>query len=412
MAPDHRAARTAAALAALCALALPLAALAGDAAAGRPRYAVHVITVGQGEELFARFGHIGLVVDDRERATRRVYNFGTFDFADPDLRLRYARGFLTYWLSVGSYRGLVRAYEADDREVVLRTLALPPEQAAEIARRLEINARPENREYQYRHYLDNCCTRIRDLLDEVTGGAVSRGRREAPTGRTFRTWTRRALEGMPIYGAVILYSLGPAIDRPITRWDEQFLPEVLAEDLDASVLPSGRPLVERKQIVVARRGPPVGSGIGTVDLAVISALGLLLAFGLLAPLLAKGRRLAGRALGVGLLVHGLVAGLGGLMLVLYWTITTHTDTHWNENLLVTPVTHLLLLGPGLKLLFRAELGARTARLLEWYLLAAMALVCVDVALKAGPFIQDNWGVVAYAAFADAALYTALRRRRR
>ena len=76
------------------------------------------------------------------------------------------------------------------------------------------------------------------------------------------------------------------------------------------------------------------------------------------------------------------------------------------------MTHLWILGPGLKLLFKGDLGARTARFLELYLVVAMLAVLAVIVLKLGPFIQGNWGVVAFAALADAALYTALRRRRR
>jgi len=388
--------------------------LAASALAAAPveggRYKIHVLTVGQGDALFSRFGHIGVVVDDRERKTRKVYNFGTFDFEDPALRIKYARGHLIYWLSVASYRGIIGFYQYDNRDVQLRTLALAPAQAEQIATRLETNARPENREYQYRHYLDNCCTRIRDLIDSATGGAIRKGRDEKPTGRTYRDWTRSAFEGMPIYSAVILYSLGPAIDRPITRWDEEFLPSVLSEDLDATRLPpDGRKLVESSRVVLTRRGPTVGSEIATLDIVVLAALVVVLAFGLLVPLFVRRRGLANRALGVGLASYGLVAGLGGLMLVLYWTATTHFDTHYNENLLVTPVTHLWLLGPGLKLLFTGRLGARTRRVLELYAAAALCVVLLDFALKLGPFIQGNTGVIAIAAFADAALLTGLRR---
>ena len=375
------------------------------------RYKIHVLTVGQGDELFARFGHIGVVVDDNEAKARKVYNFGTFDFEDPALQVKYARGDLIYWVSIASYRGIIGFYQYDNREATLRTLALSPEQAELVATRLDVNARPENRNYQYRHYLDNCCTRIRDLIDSATGGAIRKGRDEAPTGRTYRDWTRRALGGMPIYSAVILYSLGPAIDRPITRWDEEFLPSVLSEDLDATRLPDGRPLVESSRALLRRRGPAVGAETETLDIVVLAALGVVLAFGLVVPLLSRRRGLANRALGVGLTFYGLIAGLGGLMLVLYWAATTHYDTHYNENLLVTPATHLLLLGPGLKLLFTGRLGARTRRFLELYAAAALGVVFLDLALKLGPFIQDNTGVIAFAAFADAALLTGLRRGR-
>jgi hypothetical protein len=36
-------------------------------------------------------------------------------------------------------------------------------------------------------------------------------------------------------------------------------------------------------------------------------------------------------------------------------------------------------------------------------------VFLDLAMKLGPFIQDNAGIIAFAAFADAALLTGLRR---
>jgi len=399
-------------IATLLVLATPAAALA-DRGGGRDdgdRFQVHVLTMGQGDELFTRFGHIAMMVDDRQARTRRVYNFGTFDFEDPDLRIKYARGFLTYWLSVDSYAEVVRHYRWMNRELTVRTLDLTPEQAAEIARRLEINARPENRDYAYRHYLDNCCTRIRDLLDDVLGGAISKGRDEEPTGRTFRYWTDRALDGLPVMQAIILFSLGPAIDRPITRWDEQFLPEVLAEDLDAiRIGPEQRPLVKRRRVMVERRGPAVGVVVPTweraVSIGTIAALALLLGL----PLLLGRRRIGARIAGAGLFLWGLLGGLGGLMLVLYWTITQHTDTHWNENLLVWPVLHLWLVGPALKLIFTARLKERTARFLGWYLIAALGLIALDALLKTGPFIQGNWGPILWAALCDGAALACLWR---
>lgn len=394
----------------LLGLLLPAAA-AAERAGGEGRFGIHVISMGPGEELFTRFGHIALMVSDRRGRVDRVYNFGTFDFSDPDLQLRYARGYLDYWLSVESYAGLARRYQYYDRDVWVRTLDLDQERVLEIKRRLEVNALPENRVYAYRHYLDNCCTRIRDLLDDALDGAISAGRDQQPTGRTFRHWTRRALAGMPVMRSVILFSLGPAVDGPITRWDEQFLPEVLVADLDEVVdQRTGRPLVGETRHVVRRRGPPVESAIPTWEMVTVAAVAGLLLLGLLLPAALGARgRLPARLLGVGLISWGLLAGLGGLVLVLYWTITTHTDTWNNENLLVWPVTHLWLLGPGFKLLAKARLGGRTARLLGFYLVAAMALVAFDLAMKLGPFIQGNWGAIGIALSCNALALVALRR---
>jgi len=384
----------------------------GDAPAGpkKDRYRVHVLTMGQGDELFARFGHIGLMVDDAVHRTRKVYNFGTFDFEDPALRLKYARGFLNYWLSIQDWRSTVMQYQYFDRDLTMRTLSLDQAQAAQIVRRLEVNALPENRGYAYRHYMDNCCTRIRDLLDDVVDGAISRGRRDGFTGRTFRDWTRDALRGLPVMSAMILYSLGPAVDRPITRWEEEFLPAVLAEDLDATRIgPDKRPLVASKRRVVKRVGATVGVVAPTWERTVEIAFLAMLAIGLLAPLALGRRRAAARLAGLGLLIWGLTAGLGGLMLVLYWAATTHYDTHYNENLLVNPVLHLWLVGPALVLIFKARLGARTARIVGWYLAAAMALILFDALMKLGPFVQNNWGVIALASTCNLLAVAALWR---
>ncbi|MCP4601294.1 MAG: DUF4105 domain-containing protein [Proteobacteria bacterium] len=374
------------------------------------RFKIHVITMGQGEELFARFGHIGLMVEDQEQRTKKVYNFGTFDFSDPDLRPKYVRGFLNYWLSVGTYARTVRRYIDYDREMVVRTLNFNPQQAAEVVRRLEINALPENRYYAYRHYLDNCCTRIRDILDDVSGGLLSRDRNKDPTGRTFRDWTRKALTGLPVLSTLILFSLGSSVDQPITRYDEQFLPSVVAEDLDAVRMSSNdQPFVAQKKTVIVRRGPPVGESIPTMDLVIGAVLLGLLIVGLGLPIALAKRRIAARLTGIGLVVFGFIAGLGGLVLVLFWTVTTHYDTYYNENMLITPVFHLLLLGPGFKLIFTANLGERTGRLLGWYLIIALGVVLLDVVLKAGPFIQNNWEFVAFAAPCNAAALAALYR---
>jgi hypothetical protein len=387
----------------------------GAADAGQPeraqRYGVHVVNIGPGDELFSRFGHIALMVSDRQNRVEKVYNFGTFDFSDPDLQIRYARGYLDYWLSVESWPALLQHYQYYDRDVWLRTLDLDGAQSLRIRRRLDENALPENRVYAYRHYLDNCCTRIRDLLDDTLEGAISTDHDGEPTGRTFRYWTRRALIGLPVMQSVILFSLGPAIDRPITRWNEQFLPEVLVEDLDRVQNPrTGRPLVARTRHLVERRSPPVGRDAPGWETASVALVAGLLLLGLALPVALGSRgKAAPRLAGVGLIAWGLLAGLGGLMLVLYWTVTTHTDTWYNENLLVWPVTHLWLLGPGIKLVLRARLAERTARVLGWYLLAALGLIVLDVALKLGPFIQGNWGAIGIAAVCDVLALVALRR---
>jgi hypothetical protein len=41
-----------------------------------------------------------------------------------------------------------------------------------LANSLRENARPENREYLYDYFRDNCSTRVRDAVDRAVGGRV------------------------------------------------------------------------------------------------------------------------------------------------------------------------------------------------------------------------------------------------
>jgi hypothetical protein len=375
------------------------------------RYRIHVLTMGAGDELFARFGHIGLVVEDARRGTLTAYNYGTFSFSDPDVMMKYARGELTYWLSTAPLSLELRRYRRANRSMELRTLDLSPSVARQIAEKLELNALPENREYAYQHYLDNCSTRIRDVLDQALAGALAAGRNEQPTPRTYRDFTREALAGMPVMRTVILFALGTSVDRPITRYDEHFLPHVLAEDLDAVRVGSDqKPLVLGKRVLAERQGPEVGAKTEPLELYATLALFALLGAGLLVPLALGPRPLGRRLAGVGLATWGLLAGFGGLVLLLFLA-TRHTDTHYNENMLLFPVLHGWLVWPGILLAIRARLSERLCRIVGTYLLAALGLVLLGLLLKLGPFVQDNYEFLLFAGLVNGTAWLALRRTR-
>ena len=385
------------------------AAETGSSPSDEDRYIVQLLNVEPGGELFMRFGHIAVVVEDRELQTRDVYNFGTFDFTDPALMFRYARGFLNYWLSVMPEEPMIMFYRMMGRGVTIRTLNLTPEQAANMVRRLKINALPENATYAYRHYIDNCCTRIRDLLDDILGGAVSEKYHRGPTGRTYRYWTRYCLRGMPVMSNIILLILSGEIDKPISRWDEEFLPDVFVEDLDnLTVGPNHVPIIKDKKELFPSRGPKPGD-TPIDEILLFVGLYSLLFFGFALPIIFPKKKWAVRFTGLGLTVWGILGGLMGLLLLVLWFFTTHYDTHHNENVLTFVVLHLWLLGPGLKLIFKARIGERTAKVLKWYFIGALGLIALDLLLKIGPFHQNNYRFIAFAAACDLAAFFALRR---
>lgn len=75
-----------------------------------------------------------------------------------------------------------------------------------------------------------------------------------------------------------------------------------------------------------RDGPLSDSRIDLLDVMVFAALFGILIVGFGVPILIGARSLSARLFGLGLAFWGLFAGLGGLLLVLFWTITEHADT--------------------------------------------------------------------------------------
>ncbi len=394
----------------LITMVIPTIGGAQKTASDENRYIISVMSIGPGDEFVTRAGHIALIVDDYERKRRTVYNYGMYEFDDSNMETAYATGTVMFHLGVMNYRMAVAAFAEADRTVEVRRLDMPQALAARIAKRLSHDRRPENRYYDYHHSDDNCCTRVRDLLDDVLDGAVTRGRDTEPTGRTYRQWTAGFMAGMPV-GRTVMHFLGSgSIDREITRRDEQTLPQVLVEDLDGVLIgPHGSPLVADVKIAFERRGAAVGVSWTLWELVVVLLATGVFAVGLVVPLFRPSWRVSRRLLGLGFFSWGLLCTVGSIVLILAWAFTDHTDVHANENLLVMPVTHAWLSVVGAVLLWRGSLGERAVRFTGIYLLAATGVIALDMALKLGPFVQDNWRFIVFSSMLNILFAIALLR---
>jgi hypothetical protein len=328
--------------------------------------AIDVYTMGAGDDLFSAFGHAAICVRDDATPRGRCYNYGTADFTTPlPLTWDFIRGRARFWVSVADAPWMLSYYVETGRAVWRQTLPLSDDEARRIAVALARGSDERNRYYRYHHFDDNCTTRIRDVLDRATGGALSRDR--SLGGPTFRQWARDGFAGnLPLLAAVELL-LGRSADRHTDSWSALFLPSELRravkERLHAPpvlVVP-GRP-----------RPPPGATWLGCVA---FPALGALLAFLLVVtrkrPRLARLTRIAG----------GLLLGLVGTILWALAALSTFPELTRNEMLVVFWPTDLLLaLAPSLP-----------PRWLTRYANARVVALGLVVLLRLmGVFVQPLW----------------------
>src|SRR5690606_9046113 len=110
---------------------------------------LRLITCGPGEDLYALFGHSALRVVDSVRNLDMVFNYGTFDFDEPGFYLRFMRGDLRYYVSIGHYRDFLFTYQMEGRSVMEQVLQLSCADRNRIYAFLQFNAREENKYYAY-----------------------------------------------------------------------------------------------------------------------------------------------------------------------------------------------------------------------------------------------------------------------
>ena len=341
------------------------------ASGGDDEIQVLLMTMGPGDAIWEKFGHNAIWIRDPRTGMDVAYNWGVFDFAAADFLPRFLRGDMRYWMEAYPAGPMADHYAASNRSVWVQELALTPAQKRELVTFLEWNARPENRFYRYDYFLDNCSTRVRDALDRVLGGRIRAATDTVPTGTSYRSHTRRlSEEELPMRVGMDVV-LGGRGDRPISAWEESFLPMQLREHLRLVQVeaPDGtmRPLVAAERQLFAATRPPEAERPAdlTIPFLVAGIVGALM----LAALATAGSTRAGARTGfvVTAIVWSVAAGMVGLIMVLTWTATDHVFMYRNENLLqLSPLS--LALVPFLPAL-RVR-GPRAGR--AWKLAATVA----------------------------------------
>ncbi|MBN1834693.1 MAG: hypothetical protein JW820_02520, partial [Spirochaetales bacterium] len=255
----------------------------------------------------------------------------------------------------------------------------------------------------------NCATRVRDVIDKAVDGQLFAAT-NAPAELTLRQATRRFTARHPGMDWLLMFLMSDSIDRPVTQWEQMFLPLELERYVGALVDTDGhgvdRPLVASERTYheaqgfapIPDRAPPHwpwGLGFGLVLGGAAAALGFWASRGSTAG----GARAStsgpapGRVLfGVYNALAGLALGIPGSVLFFMSKFTDHWVTYSNENLFLANPLALLLVPLGIAL---AADGKRSWRWLPalWYFLATVAVVYLI--LKALPvFRQDNWLAVA------------------
>lgn len=311
---------------------------------------VGVATMQPGEVFFERFGHNAIVVVDPATGAATSYNFGYFDPGESDFVGNFARGVMQYYLVALPLEQDLAQYRESGRGVRLQWLDLPPAQALALADSLAVRARPENARYRYDYFTANCSTQVRDALDAAMGGALKPQLAGRSRGNTYRSESVRLASPATWMWLGFDLGLGPSSDKPMSRWEEAFIPMRLADSLREAKNAAGRPLVQAEAELLPHRiaAEPAEAPRRWWPW-------LLAGLAIAGALVAAGRRHP-RVVAAVALPFWLLCAVAGGLLVYLWGFSEHWAAWRNHNLLLLNPLCLLLLPGAITVLRRRNPG--------------------------------------------------------
>ncbi|PCJ80086.1 MAG: diaminopimelate epimerase [Bacteroidetes bacterium] len=303
---------------------------------------VSVLTASPGSDTYSAFGHTAIRIYDPIEIpiVDWVFNYGTFSFSD-DFYIKFLKGHLDYKLTAAPFEIFNKSYLDQRRGLIEQVLHLSPDEVRSVASFLSWNLQEENSVYRYEFFRDNCASRVIVVLKSSLGDSF-RANCEAD-GRTFRDGLGPYIDGSPWTSLGMDFALGPQADKIMPPCGALYIPDDLSKALLRMTI-NGEPLTtedDKNELLIVEgswfSGSPEGSMARNIPTAIMVILALTICL-----LRFKSRNVPASNPKIYstlfIVFKGIIlslASLLGLLLLVMWIFTDHTDIWANWNLLWT-----------------------------------------------------------------------------
>jgi hypothetical protein len=351
-----------------------------------------LITYGPGQDdISSVFGHTEIRIQDPQTGLDRDYTYGQFDYRTDSFVLKFLRGTLPYQLGVHPLYQTIWYYQQNNRSIREQVLNLSPAQCQRLFNALETNYLPQNREYRYKFYYDNCATRPRDMIAAAAGDSLVWADAVKQPTKSYRDWMNDYLSPKPWERLGMNLAIGQPADEVTTGWEAMYLPNNVFAELARAQLRRANgqvvPLVTTTQTLFAGEALPK-STLPLVLYPDFVFLVLLLGISWLtwrhwtaSELAQEPAATPRRGLWLDRLLFGF-AGFWGWFLLLLWVATDHGVTAWNPTLIWLAPYHL----PGI---FWATARRRTVGQVRAYFGLTALLIGLAFFFLNAPGFADN-----------------------
>ena len=312
-------------LSAICIVQVQAQAL--DTNALKPRIQFSIITCAAGSDIYTTWGHTAVRVVDSVNNTDIVFNYGTFNFNEPNFIAKFVKGDLLYFVSVNNYADFLTEYQYEKRNVYEQVLKLSTAEKIKWYTALQVNMIGDNRFYLYNFITDNCTTRIKDGLFKNSNFQ--------PTSLSIKSFRSEVVsapyqQGLPWIGLGIDLLLGAYSDQKPSDYQAAFLPFLLHQQ----VATTGRLVAKENVLKFATETATIGNTPFFILLFIVVVYAFFSRWNSLTT-----QRLA-KVMDVVLLLS---FTLGGSLMVYMSLFSKHTACYQNYNLMWMHPLYLIAL---------------------------------------------------------------------
>lgn len=297
---------------------------------------ISILTCSPGHELYSTFGHTAIRVTDFDNKFDWVFNYGTFNFMEPNFYGHFIQGRLNYMLTIEEFKSFSYSYSNDKRDVFEQILTLTNDEKQQIFSFLMWNAQDENKYYLYDFFWDNCATRVRDIFMDLFGDSLVFPERKWNV--SFRDLTDNYLDDTPWIHFGIDLVLGLPADSIVDNFYVQYMPAYMDTVFQSSIIKKDTTyniVSERKTLISTHVKDEIGSKKYYSPTVVFWAL-----FVIISLISVFEFRKKKRHYGIDTFLLFLI-GFISLLISFLWFGTEHRGANYNLNIIWALPTHFI-----------------------------------------------------------------------
>ncbi|WP_405566489.1 DUF4105 domain-containing protein [Polaribacter sp. Asnod6-C07] len=299
---------------------------------------VSIITAGPGTELYEAFGHSAIRIKDPVLQLDLIYNYGMFDFNQPNFYANFTKGKLLYKLARYDFKYFLASYKRDKRWVKQQVLNLTQQEKQAFFKYLENNALPKNANYYYDPFYNNCASKLRDITTSVLGDRVAFNDDKIEKNLSFRQLMNKEIYWNTWGNFGINLALGSKLDKKATSEEYMYLPDYVYKIFkNSSLFIDNQPKKLVKKEIILLDYEEIEQKVSILNpfviFSIIAFIGLFITYKDFKNY--KRTRLLDFTL---LFISGIV----GVLILFLWFFTDHSTTPNNFNFLWAFAPNLII----------------------------------------------------------------------